>query len=308
MAASTSDPALHDEIAARTLRISGEVDTEQASARQPRRMFLLRCPHRPPVPSFEPPKASPTMVSGAPPMPLSAASVDPSASQGWDIGAIRGAIAQFHDFVAAFRHRFQPIHQPRRQPTGLGRSAPPAPPPPDPELERKLFEALAAGDVDAGDQLASLLNGNPNRTQDVVAIRRRQVVLQPSSLRYLELLHDATRADHNPTHATAVHHVVCVLTGQTPPTAPPLQHQLVDPDRLLAMVGRGVHGAAAEVLGAIWQNASHLFVREPADYGLTGLERVALSSPSPLDVPTRLPPGPSVSSRPPYSSDEPTVR
>jgi len=127
-----------------------------------------------------------------------------------------------------------------------------------------------------------MLSGHVSRTQDVVAIRRRQVVLQPFGVRHLELLRDAARADRNPAQAAAVHHVVCVLTGMSAPPPPPLQAQTFDPERLLTMFGRGVHGAAAEVLGEIWKYASHLFVREPSAYGLTGLERVAISAPSPV--------------------------
>ena len=156
------------------------------------------------------------------------------------------------------------------------------PAPADAAVERRLFEQLAAGDLDAGDTLASVLSSNAARAHDVVAIRRRQVVLQPDSVRRLELLRDAARADRNPSQAAAVHHVVCVLTGQQPPPAPDLAAQVEDPDRVLAMVFRGVHNEASEVLGHVWKNAPHLFVREPADYGLSGLERVALTAPSPV--------------------------
>jgi tetratricopeptide (TPR) repeat protein len=152
----------------------------------------------------------------------------------------------------------------------------------DPDRENKLLQALAQGNTDAGDELASWLSGNPERTTEVVAIRRRQVVLQPHSLRHLELLRDAAQADKNQAYATAVHHVVCVLTGQPPPAAPSLRESSEDPNRLLTMVGRGVYGPAADVLGEVWRSAAHLFVREPAAYGLTGLERVSLTSPSPV--------------------------
>jgi tetratricopeptide (TPR) repeat protein len=179
-----------------------------------------------------------------------------------------------------------PVHSSAPPPTVHSSAPPPtvqsSAPPPDQEIERKLFGALASGDLDAGDQLASMLSGLVSRTQDVVAIRRRQVVLQPFSVRHLELLRDAARADRNPAQAAAVHHVVCVLTGMPAPPPPPLQAQTFDPERLITMFGRGVHGAAAEVFGEIWKYASHLFVREPSAYGLTGLERVAISAPSPV--------------------------
>lgn len=285
MAAAASDPELRDEIAAERYAFRAKL----TPSKLPPPAAEGKVPSVPPpprAPNFETPKPSPTMVSGAPPLPLSALpSTPPPRTQGASAPPPRPE-AREPSLTSTISSQ-PPPPMPGGQSEATATSSAPPPrtsssPPPDPELERKLFEALGKGEVDAGDQLASLLNGDPNRSQDVVAIRRRQVVLQPFSIRYLELLRDAARADRNRTHAAAVHHVVCVLTGQPSPVAPELQHQLVDPDRLMAMVGRGVHGAAAEILGAIWQNASHLFSREPATYGLTGLERVALSAPSPV--------------------------
>ncbi len=218
-----------------------------------------------------PPKAptfgnEPSTLSGSPPpMPLSALPSTPPTRRS----------------TSSAPPKRPEAHEPPLSST-ISSQPPPPRSPIDPEAERKLLEALAAGDVDAGDQIASMLAGDPERTQDVVAIRRRQVVLLPHRVRHLELLRDATSTDRNPAHAAAVHHVICVLTGQQPPPPPSLQSQTVDPDRLMVMIGRGVHGHAAEVLGAIWTHASHLFARDPSSYGLSGLERVALSAPSPV--------------------------
>ncbi|MCU0691598.1 MAG: tetratricopeptide repeat protein [Polyangiaceae bacterium] len=148
--------------------------------------------------------------------------------------------------------------------------------------ERALFAQLAGGDLDAGDTLAEMLARHTERAHDLVAVRRRQVVHAPHDTRLLALLGEAADADLNRPLARAVQHVVGVLTGKPTVAPPPVSSQAGDPERMLAMTVRGVHGCAAEVLGNVWTHASHLFVRDPAAYGLTGVERVALSSPSNL--------------------------
>ena len=150
------------------------------------------------------------------------------------------------------------------------------------EDERELLDRLAQGDLAAGDRVAQLLGGVPSRTQDLVAVRRRQVILDPTNLRLLAALRDAALADRDRVHATAVEHVIEVLRGdpgsvQPPPITPPSE-----PDRLHMMLFRGVRTDASELFAHVWENASHLFARDPAAFGLTGLERVAIGAPTPM--------------------------
>jgi hypothetical protein len=268
IAAAASDPTLQDSL-----------EAERAAFRSGLTPSKLPPPVAARVPTVPPPPKAPTfdappaVAAAPPPLPLS-------------------------PFPSAPPPRTDrvPPHRPAPAEPSLTSTISSQPPPPrpaeadarpartvaDPDRENKLLQALAQGNMDAGDELASCLSDNPERTNEVVAIRRRQIVLQPHSLRHLELLRDAAQADKNQAYATAVHHVVCVLTGQPAPEPPALRGSSEDPDRLLTMVGRGVYGPAADVLGEVWRSASHLFVREPAAYGLTGLERVSLTSPSPV--------------------------
>jgi tetratricopeptide (TPR) repeat protein len=270
MAAAASDPevriAIHNERDAFRGRLTPSMLPPPVAA-----THVVTLPPAPRTPSF-----GPSAASAPPPMPLSPIPSSPPPRTS-DSPPPKRPDSREPSLTSTLSSQPPP---PQPLPSPLPPR--PSPFPSDPDRERALFEALAQGDMEAGDQLASILTGEPTRSVDLVAIRRRQVVLQPHSLRYLELLRDAARADRNPAYAAAVHHVIYVLSGQTPSPPPPLQGQIVDPQRILAMVGRGIYGPAAEVLGEVWTNASHLFVREPAAFGLTGLERVAFSSPSPV--------------------------
>lgn len=277
IAAASSDPQYRRQLIEERLAFRGQL-TPSVLPPPAVATDVSSVPPPPRAPTFA---TSPSTLIGTPPMPLSSS---PSTPPGRE-GALPPRRPSAEELPLTSTISSQP---PPPDPIPLSSPKPPSvpavatPTPPDAVIERRLFEALAAGDLEAGDQLASMLADMPDRAHDIVAIRRRQVVLQPASIRHLELLRDAAKLDHNPGYAAAVHHVVCAFTGQAPPPPPPLQHQVADPERIFAMVHRGVHGPAAEVMAEIWRYASHLFVREPADYGLTGLERVSMSSPSPV--------------------------
>jgi len=148
--------------------------------------------------------------------------------------------------------------------------------------EKDLFARLAQGDIEAGDRLAALIQGERGRSHDLVAVRRRQVVLDPGNLKLLEMLRDAALADHDRAHALAVEHAMDVLSGSPRPLQAPLAVPPDDPARLHAMLGRGVHTDATEILAWVWENAPHVFAREPAAFGVTGLERVVVGAPTPV--------------------------
>ncbi len=159
---------------------------------------------------------------------------------------------------------------------------PPRPVPSDSEEERQLFSQLAQGDLHAGDRLAELIERTGGRSHDQVAVRRRQVVLDPTNLRLLGALRDAALADHDRAHALAVEHVIDVLSGSPSPVQAPHAVAPDEPDRLHGMLSRGVHSDATEVFAHVWENASHVFTRDPAAFGVTGLERVVIGAPTPV--------------------------
>jgi hypothetical protein len=99
----------------------------------------------------------------------------------------------------------------------------------------------------------------------------------------LERLHQATLADRNVVYARAVEHVLRAFDPRaTPLAAPSLAEQIEQPDRVAAVLFRDAWSPATEALGLVWAGASHLFRRDPSSYGVTGLERVALTAPTPL--------------------------
>jgi hypothetical protein len=107
---------------------------------------------------------------------------------------------------------------------------------------------------------------------------RQQFLLDPSRKDLLQALRDAAHADHNPAYARAIDHVFHLFSPEGEPSiAPPLQAQREEPDTVLRLLSRGSTTVAAEALALIWEGASQLFRKDPGSYGVTGLDRVALS-------------------------------
>jgi tetratricopeptide (TPR) repeat protein len=148
--------------------------------------------------------------------------------------------------------------------------------------EQLLWEALADGLAEAGDALAPLLASAPDRARDLVRLRRQQVSIEPGDRGRLEALRAAALADDDRTYAAAVEHVLRAFdpaSGPLPP--PPLAAQPKQPG-IFALLTRPSLDAAGEALAAIWEGAMHLFVKDPATYGIAGVERVVPSAGSPL--------------------------
>lgn len=149
--------------------------------------------------------------------------------------------------------------------------------------EARLYQALASGSIEAGDALIRQLTNRPDRTQDLVSVCRRMSTLLPGELQPLTLLHDAAVADKNPSYALAVQHVIHALQPGHPRIEPPtLDDQVEQPDAVRALLLRDGSSLAVEALSLVWEGAEHLFRRDASTYGVTGLERVPLSAPTPL--------------------------
>lgn len=149
--------------------------------------------------------------------------------------------------------------------------------------EAELYSALAAGSIEAGETLIRELEQRPDRTRDLVSVCRRLSTVLPGDLWPLGLLHDAAVADKNVSYAHAIQHVVYTLQpGRPRIEPPPLDEQVEQPDAVRALLLRDGSSPALEALALVWEGAEHVFRRDASAYGVTGLERVPLSAPTPL--------------------------
>jgi hypothetical protein len=149
--------------------------------------------------------------------------------------------------------------------------------------EEALFVALSRGSIEAGRELILQLENRSERTQDLVSVCRRVAHLLPGDRAILEKLYEATLADRNIVYARAVEHVLRAFDPAGEPLHPPsLADQVEQPDRVRAVLFRDMTVAATEALALVWNGAQHMFRRDPSSYGVTGLERVSPTSPTPL--------------------------
>jgi tetratricopeptide (TPR) repeat protein len=148
--------------------------------------------------------------------------------------------------------------------------------------EPELLAALGRGDVAAGVELAATLRQQPERSRDLVRVCRQLCDTAPGDISFLTFLHDATSRDGDQVYARAVEHVLEVFKGGQEIVPPPLGEQIEQPEEINALLFHATRTPAGEVLGMIWQWAGPLFWREAAQYGVTGVERLAPHSPTPL--------------------------
>jgi hypothetical protein len=168
-------------------------------------------------------------------------------------------------------------------PLGTRRARSVRPPPQASEQEEALFAALSRGSIEAGRELMLQLENRSERTQDLVGVCRRVAHLLPGDRAVLEKLYEATLADRNIVYARAVEHVLRAFDPAAEPLhPPPLGDQVEQPDRVRSVLFRDTQFAATEALALVWSGAPHMFRRDPSSYGVTGLERVSPTSPTPL--------------------------
>ena len=138
-----------------------------------------------------------------------------------------------------------------------------------------MWEALADGLTEAGDILGPVIAASPDRARDHVRLRRQLVAIEPGDIGRLEALRAAAMADDDRVYAAAVEHVLRAFDPSAGPLAPPPLGAQPEQPGIFALLTRPSLDAAGEALAAIWEGAMHLFLREPASYGITGVERVA---------------------------------
>ncbi len=149
--------------------------------------------------------------------------------------------------------------------------------------EQELYEALALGSAGAGTELLQTLAGHSDRTRDRVTVCRRLAALSPGDIGALERLYEAARDDRNGVYAAAIAHVLEIIrpTGVSA-EAPPISDVVEQPSAVQKLVFKDTTTPAIEALGIVWEGAAHLFRRDPSAYGITGLERVQPTAPTPL--------------------------
>ncbi len=148
--------------------------------------------------------------------------------------------------------------------------------------EEHLLEALEAGSVESGRELIRQLRNRADRARDWVHACRLVSTLVPGDRWTLEQLYEAALADKDMSYARAIEHVLRAFDGGAQVEPPPLEAQMEEPERIHRMLFGESTGAAAEALALVWEGAGHVFRRDPTSYGVTGVERVPLSAPTPL--------------------------
>lgn len=150
-------------------------------------------------------------------------------------------------------------------------------------MEAELLDRLVKGSLDAGLELVRQLENRRSRSHDLVAVCRRIAALAPGDRELLRQLYVAALADKNHVYARAVEHVLSLYDPGVDAAPPPnLNEQPEDPVRLRSLLFRDLASPVIEALSLVWESASHVFRRDMAAYGVTGLERIQLNAPTPL--------------------------
>lgn len=153
------------------------------------------------------------------------------------------------------------------------------------EGEKILADALRAGSIDAADALDAILAPDPGRRAALIKVRRQAVELLPGDVKRLAALRDAARQDQNLNYMRAIEHVLRAFdTQEGAVTPPPLSAQDPQPG-MLELLTKHSREPAGEAFAAVWEGAQSLFAKQPAAYGMSGLERVV---PGPANALTKL--------------------
>jgi hypothetical protein len=155
-------------------------------------------------------------------------------------------------------------------------------PQPSKRSDDELVTALEQGDVKAGRELLERLVEDRTRSRDAVIVAQHLAALRPGDAGTLGLLVQTAAQDGNQALAHAVGHVLGAF-GAGEPVAPPSADQLIDQrEAALTLVNQGATSPLHEALGIVWEHCQGLYKKELAAYGISGVERVPLSAPTPL--------------------------
>lgn len=163
------------------------------------------------------------------------------------------------------------IEEPAERPTFQPRTA----------AERERFEALLAGDADAGHPLCVALAAERERVDDFAAVSLALARVEPGSRRALDLLERAAEASGDVAHAMAVAHVLDCSGAETVHASPPLEGQHEKVEVLRRLLFTEADGHYPEALEVIWQSTQRVLTWEHIR-GLEVPERVGADDGQPL--------------------------
>jgi hypothetical protein len=108
--------------------------------------------------------------------------------------------------------------------------------------------------------------------------------LKPGDVDVLKQLQHAARVDRDHVYVAALDHLLALVEPQSGsgPEPPALSDLPEQPDMVRTMLFREVTAPVLEALSLVWEGAEHVFRRDTSAYGLTGLERIPLTAPTPL--------------------------
>ncbi len=140
--------------------------------------------------------------------------------------------------------------------------------------ERALFDELAAGRFEAGDELAErfAVEGD-RRLLDRVTVRRLQATLRRGDRSALRNLRDAAASANAEAYTQAIEHVLYAFDAdQAPAEPPPLSQLAAQPELTRRLLFAHLDGTINEALAIVCD--SGMMRREMSDYDFTGTDRV----------------------------------
>lgn len=154
-------------------------------------------------------------------------------------------------------------------------------PPKTDRSDEELVAALENGQINDGLELLERLQADRSRARDAVVVAQHLAALDPGDASLLGRLVTTASRDGNEALALAVRHVLgCYGSGD--PVDPPELERLADQGGAARALLVQSCTPAHEALALVWEHANGLFRKGLEHYGVSGLERVPLNSPTPL--------------------------
>ena len=154
-------------------------------------------------------------------------------------------------------------------------------PPQTDRSDEELVLALEQGHLEEGLELLERLQADRTRARDAVVVAQHLAALDPGDASLLGRLVTTASRDGNEALALAVRHVLGAY-GSGDPVTPPRLDRLDDQGPAARALLEQSITPAHEALALVWEHAGGLHKKDLGFYGVTGLERVPLNTPTPL--------------------------
>lgn len=151
-----------------------------------------------------------------------------------------------------------------------------------PASEVSLAKALESGDWEAGWALLQRFESDRSRSRDAVLVASHLAALAPGNHEILHRLVQLAERDGNEAYAAAIRHLLGAFGEGVELAAPPWEALVEQPEALRSVLYKGIRPNGLEILALVWEHATPLLKKEMAHYGLSGVERVALHTATPL--------------------------